>query len=155
MKKVIRLTERQLENIIHRVISEQTKDDDGGDDFQINYKLSQITDNDSLDKFVNFSEGSYANATNTLKNLGLKKGSQQMGGKDATDNLITFFNYGLVAVAKTGVVNPQQMNGNTFVRALDSQLATTRFKTSDVLKFYPNYYEVLSKLAEIQIEKLG
>jgi hypothetical protein len=155
MKKVIRLTERQLENIIHRVISEQTKDDDGGDDFQIKSKLSQITDNEAWNKFVNgWHVGSITDTINVLNNLGLKKGSRQMGGKDASINLISFFNSGLSAVAKTGVVNHRQMKGSTFVRALDSELAT-KFKTSDVLKYYPNYYEVLSKLAEMQIEKMG
>lgn len=152
MKKVIRLTERQLEDIVRRVISEQQ--DEGQHQRKQRYGLEQIKDNETYNKFVNFADGSYETAMNTLNNLGLKKGQRQLGGRDSKDILIGFFNSGLSAVAKTGITDPKLMKSNNFIEVLNSELNRPH-NYNDVVAYYPNYCEVLSKVALQQLQKIS
>lgn len=99
MKRVIKLTESQLEQIVRRVIEEkysgvafggeqnglkikkeETKEQQASSESQglwkdaegNTYKLGCINSNDAWGKFVNFAGGSYANAIKMLRDSGLR-----------------------------------------------------------------------------------
>jgi hypothetical protein len=103
MKRVVKLTEAQLEMIVKRVISEQsmgvafvgeenglkikkeeTKEQQAPSESQglwkdasgDTYKLPCVNSNDTWGKFVNFAGGSYANATKLLRDFGLNANFQ-------------------------------------------------------------------------------
>jgi len=172
MKKVIRLTESDLERIIKKIIKEQQapqesqglfKDSDGNV-----YKLTCVNSVDKWSDFVNWSKAmpSYKESTEFLRKLGTQWKSDASNfspfnqGLDyakiekendykikQVDFLHTVFQDGLTQVA---ILNPAP-----------EQMKRLRIKedgvdyTDKILKYIPNYFDILPKLAEMQKNKLG
>ena len=191
MKRVVKLTEAQLEMIVKRVISEQSMgvafgDEQNGlkikkeeakeqqapsesqglwkDSSGDTYKLGCVNSNDTWGKFVNFAGGSYANATKVLRDFGLKtnfpknpldiniKWNTMTNLKDpifsSADYVVSAFNDGLEAFAKMNP-NPQ------LIKNLRIKNSNGQDYTQTILRAMPNYFEVLSKVADKQKKVLG
>lgn len=206
MKKVIRLTESDLENIVRKVIMEQsagiafgaegnglkvkkeTKEQQTPQESQglwkdgsgNAYKLTCVNSNDSWYEFVNWAnpEMNYSESTSMLRKLGTQ-------WKSGASNFSPF-NQGL-DYAKLEKMNDYQIKQVDFLHRAFSdgltqvaiqnppadQIKRLRIKSSDdlyidrveigngadytdkILKFIPNYFDILAKLAEIQKKKLG
>jgi hypothetical protein len=169
MKRVVKLTEAQLESIVRRVIQEQQvpaesqglwKDDEG-----ITYKLPCVNSNDAWGKFVNFGGGSYATATKLLRDLGLTVKNLQYNPLDvnidwskvndlkdpkaaAAGFVITAFQNGLKQFAQW---NPKP----EIVKNLKIKDYTGKDYTAQILQVMPNYFDVLSKVADTQKKSMG
>lgn len=175
MKKIVRLTEKQLEEIVRKVIAEQ--DAQAGETQQftdaagVTYKLPGITDSEAWGRFVNFSNGSYAGAMDMLRKLNLQQQSNSqmspnpmdvnikwnevktLDDKRAlnADRLISFFTDGLQAIAQTGFQDKRYFTTPQFQKVL----ADIGTKPADVERLYKNYYDVLQKLGQIQMSKIA
>lgn len=170
MKKIIRLTETQLEDIIRKVIAEQ--DTEGTelwkDSAGVEYKLPGIKSNDDWSRYVNFGGSRYATAMKMLRNLGLryKSGSMRPNPMDVgirwnevkklddpraenADILMRNFQDGLAAIAQTGLQDTRGFKTPEFKNALAEQGNT---KAADVERRYENYYDVLQKLGQYQMK---
>ena len=170
MKKIIRLTETQLEDIIRKVIAEQ--DTEGTELWKdaagVEYKLPGITDSEAWSRYVNFGGGRYATAMKMLRNLGLrtKSGiSMQPNPMDVgirwnevktlddpraknADRLLSIFQDGLQTIAQTGLQDTRGFKTPEFKNAL----AEVGTKAADVERLYDNYYDVLQKLGQYQMK---
>lgn len=176
MKKIVRLTEKQLEEIVRKVIAEQ--DAQSGEPQQytdgegVTYKLPGITDSEAWGRFVNFANGDYAEAMNILRKLSLNQQSNRqmtpnpmdvnikwneiktLDDKRAlnADRLISFFTDGLRAIAQTGFLKDKRyFTTPEFQQAL----AKAGTKAADVNSLYTNYYDVLQKLGQMQMSKIA
>lgn len=170
MKKVIKLTESDLERIIKKIIKEQQapqesqglwKDSEGNV-----YKLTCVNSNDSWGEFVNWASGPYSESTALLRKLGTQWKS------DASN--FSPFNQGLdyAKIEKENDYKIKQVDflHNSFTDGLiqvaiqnppAEQMKRLRIKrdgvdyTDKILKYIPNYFDILPKLAEMQKKKLG
>jgi len=175
MKKVVRLTEKQLEEIVRKVIAEQ--DAQAGetqqftDDSGVTYKLPGIKDSEAWGRFVNFADGSYANAMKMLRDLGLQPQSnatmepnpmdlsikwnevKTLNDRRAlnADRLTSFFTDGLEAIAETGWHDERYFRTAPFQKALKRAGANT----AEAQKLYKNYYKVLDGLGKFQMKKIA
>lgn len=144
MKKVIRLTERQLEDIVRRVISEQQDERKP----KSGYGLKQIEDNQTYNKFVNFDNGKPEDGIKELTRLSSAlRNNYDLGYK----NIVNWFKVGLKLVASTGITNPNEMeNSDSFQRGW---FDNPNYKSlSSKIK---NPYEVLSRLTGSQLRKIS
>jgi len=175
MKKIVRLTEKQLEEIVRKVIAEQ--DAQAGETQQftdnagVTYKLPGITDSEAWSRFVNFADGDYAGAMNMLRKLNLQSQSNRqmspnpmdvnikwnevktLDDKRAlnADRLISFFTDGLQAIAQTGLQDKRYFTTPQFQQVL----ADIGTKAADVESLYKNYYDVLQQLGQLQMSKIA
>lgn len=195
MKKVIRLTESDLEKIIRKVIEEQSagvafgaegngfkmmrepkeqspeesrglwKDQEGNV-----YKLRGITDSGKLSTFINdWSDGSMVGLMKVLTDSGLRfSSSREMSpnplfGVDWKkvkmndpvskngDRVNRMFMDGLMAVAQTGFTDKRMWKTPEFTASME-KIGT---KPSEVLAFFPNFWDVLEKIVKIQLPKIA
>jgi len=179
-KKIIRLTEKQLEDIVRKVIQEQTEDGNENEYFTTEwgdvYKLPQIKNLEDVNNFVNFQpDGSYAKYMKMLRNYGLSyknqpiqnpldvssdaKWSKQKNPKSdlnvAADRLLDFFWDGLGTVAKTGFTEKRLWNTPQFQTAFNNEVYGRKYKLNDVRKTLRNYDDVLEKIVKVQLSKLS
>lgn len=197
MKKVIRLTESDLEKIIRKVIKEQSTGvafGKQGNGFEMKgepkeqqspqesqelwkdgsgnvYKLTCVNSNDNWGQFVNWAgpELTYLESTSLLRKLGTQWKSDASNfspfnqGLDyakleksndyeikQVDFLHNAFNDGLTQVA---IHNPPAEQIKRL--RIKSDIGDGADYTNKILQYIPNYFEILTKLAEMQKKKLG
>ena len=161
MKKIVKLTESDLEKIVLRIIKEQSINTplDGNSD----YRLPKI-DNNTISKFTNWANGDFTYAMKTLRDLGLRYGNitiqpnpmnvniKDFKGtvEDNADKLIGMFNKGLESIAITGYVEEKFFKLPIFQKTMNN----VGINPNEVAKLFTNYYNVLSGLAKIQNKTL-
>lgn len=176
MKKIVRLTEKQLEEIVRKIITEQ--DAQAGETQPFTdaagrpYKLPNIKNSQDWEIFVNWNGNNGLNhAFNTLKKLGLQWGEMRMDPDpmyvnwdefknndykwklldEKADILYSFFSDGLQAIAITGYTDKYDFRKPEFANEmLDSGSDIKRAR-----KYFKNFDDVLEKLAQIRLEKIA
>lgn len=169
MKRVVKLTESQLEMIVKRVIEEQQapaestglwKDEEGN-----TYKLPCVNSNDAWGRFVNFGGGSYASATKLLRDLGLKVQKIQYNPLDVNIKWETVNDLKDPRAQSAGFVMNAFQNGlkefakwnprPEVVKNLKIKDYMDKDYTAQIINIMPNYFEVLGKVADIQKKALN
>jgi hypothetical protein len=176
MKKVIRLTEKQLEDIVRRVIAEQDSQEDEvywTDTAGVAYKLPGITDSEKWSTFVNWGPagGNLGKGMALLRKFGLRyasgrgmnpnpmdvgiKWNQVRSLSDPRhrngDKVYSMFTDGLAAVAQTGYTDKRYWKTPQFAKVMRE--AGT--KPADAVALFENYWDVLDKIVKLQIPKIS
>lgn len=172
MKKVIKLTESDLERIIKKIIKEQQapqesqglwKDSEGNV-----YKLPCVNSVDKWSDFVNWNKGlpSYKESTELLRKLGTqwKTDASNFSPFNQGINFAQIEKENDYKIKQVDLLHGAFQDGLTQVAILNpapDQIKRLRIKkdgvdyTNEVLKYIPNYFDILTKLSEIQKRKLG
>jgi len=173
MKKVIRLTEKQLEDIVRRVIAEQDGQEGAQytDESGVTYKLPGITDSEKWGTLVNWAlNGSIAEAMDLLRKYGLKPGNRRMDPNPMdvnikwdtitslndprqvnADRLISMFTNALIAVGKTGYTDKRYWQTPQFTNVMTKEGT----KPADAVALYPNFWDVLENILKLQLPKIA
>jgi len=168
MKKIIKITEKQIEDIVHRVIAEQEESsefytDKGGK----TYRLPEIESDEDVIKFTNIDDISDKDMMKKLRTYNLTwakrpkrnpldiniKWSEVEKGGDVEKNasiVRNFFSDGLMAIAKTGYIKPNQYKNPPFEDVYDEEGNSL----NNVRSYFTNFDDVLGKLADEQLSKI-
>jgi hypothetical protein len=180
MKKVIRLTESDLENIIRKVIQEQSAGVAFGAegngfkmkreakeqmDAPVTTKSLKDLDDSTLMVFVDPFRGmdSLVRAMAYLRGKGLQSGKRRFevdpltaksfpanSPQDiASDKIVDMVRSGLRTVAKNNYVDQRWFSKGFPIMDEDGRDITT-----EVLEFYPNFYNVLWSITQDQMKKV-
>lgn len=179
MKKIIRLTESDLENIVRKVIIEQSAGiafGAEGNGLKVKKETKEQTtsedrkslkdlDDQKMMAFVDpFKGGDLVNAMNYLKGKGLQSdGTQRFeidpltsktfpsGSKQdiAADRIIDMVRSGLETVAKNNYTVE-----TSFTKKFPIINDDGKDISSEILQFYPNFYDVLWRITQDQLKKV-
>lgn len=181
-KKILRITESQLKNVIGKIISEQTapqaqgpqqsyKHSQTGD----TYRLPQIKSDDDLSRFVNYG-GDIMQKANLLASLGLdlrglaREENQgiKKGGQPGASNQFLYIDDACVdflyTVAKYNI-NPKNVKvmSNQILQLMDKKAIDKNYQRFLPMNFKPEqlgytmdqFWDTMSKLASYQIKLIS
>ena len=172
-KKIIRLTENELEKIVRKVLAEQqdqpnffTSEDTGE-----TYKLPQIKSLEDVNKFINIgTTGSSADIMKILRDFGLRWDTSKYrpsvnpmdtnvnwknkNAMAAASQLYSYFSDGLAAIALTGMIDEKYYKTPTFVKAYNNEVYG-KYNLNQVRSRFTNFDEVLAKVAQQNLQKLS
>jgi hypothetical protein len=172
-KKIIRLTENQLEKIVRKVLAEQQDQPDffTSEETGETYKLPQIQSLEDVNKFINIDGGGYADVMKILRNFGLKWDTSksrpsvnpmdvnvkwnQGAAVNVANQLFSYFSDGLSAIALTGMIDKKFYNTPTFVKAYNNQVYGGKYNLNKVRSRFTNFDDVLEKVAKQNLQKLS
>lgn len=171
MKKIIKITEKQIEDIVRRVIAEQEESsefytDKGGK----TYRLPQIKSDEDVIKFTNIDDISDEDMMKKLRTYNLTwvkgktpvvnpldkdiKWSEVEKGGDVEKNasiVRKYFRDGLMAIARTGFIEPREYSTDYFKDVYNEEGYSLN---GEVRHLIENFDEVLGKLADEQLSKI-
>ena len=163
-KKIIRLTESDIEKIVRRVIKEQNnvegsiqRDFTTFSEKPEIFKYGPIDSNDKLKEFLNWYKNNEDVAIDILSKSGLSLVTQtdRFDEKDAKSNIVNLIytiTQDLITLSK---LPPNVVNEQNIKYRLDRGELGNNVKNFKITEKYSNYPEVLFKIYQQQLDSIG
>jgi hypothetical protein len=162
MKKIIKITEQDITNIVRRVLMEQSNLHDVIQNRFTQYSTNPdsfkhgiIDSDDKLNEFVNWYQRSEKVAIDILNNLNIKTITDRFDEKEAPSNIINLIHTITEDLSALSKLPPKYVNVQNIEHRLRSGELGGNIKDFKITERYNNYHEVLFEIYQQQLKVIG